>query len=365
MAKKAAVKTSSELLGNYLTKHKEDHLNFEEEIDWKVSTGSLQFDICLNGGWGPGAYKVHGASFNGKSSQTAQCMRNFLKTVENSKGLWVKSEGRLDKEFQERSGVKFVFKAEDWKVGTCFVYESNIFESVTDLVNELVKNNPEKNRYCMVVDSMDNLIRRDDMKKESSESEKVGAAGLLTSTMFKRVNLVLNKLGHSLFFINQVRSKIRGQYDPQDPNEKVGGGGPNAVVHNANQAWQFLPRLANSNIEEDGEIVGHYCRIKLTKGVKERTDIIVEYPIRHGAKNGDSIWRERELADLLVEWDLVKKAGAWISPSEELKIILQDCCEVSDDLKWQGMNNLFKWVSDDKKISDFLYNYFLNEALQS
>ena len=43
-----------DILGNFLKANKEDHYNFEETVDYKISSGSLQLDLYLAGGFGPG-----------------------------------------------------------------------------------------------------------------------------------------------------------------------------------------------------------------------------------------------------------------------------------------------------------------------
>lgn len=348
-------------LDQYLKKNKADHLNFEEQVNWQASTGTLKLDSELGGGYGPGAYKINGASFSGKTNCILQCVKNALNTVENSKGLWVKAEGRLDEEVKERSGVKFVFKAEDWVVGTCFVLETNIFELVTDLINNLVKENEEDFRYIMAIDSMDGLIRRDDMEKEAKDGERVGGAGLLTSVMFKKVNLVLNKKGHVLFMIHQLRAKIEtNQYAPKDQNKSVGGGGANASVHSANQVWNFKGRTKSANIEEKGKVVGHQCVIDLSKGVKEKIDIRVEFPIKHGRKNGTSVWREYEIADLLIQWELVTKKGSWLAFTSELIEELKGAgFDIDDTFQIQGDAKLKDWLEENLEITDYLYDKFL------
>ena len=63
----------------YLNDHKNDHYNFEEEIDYKVSSGSLQFDLQLGGGFGPGLHRFVGMNEGGKTSESLEVMRNFLK----------------------------------------------------------------------------------------------------------------------------------------------------------------------------------------------------------------------------------------------------------------------------------------------
>ena len=85
----------------------------------------------------------------GKTSEALEVMKNFLKTVPNARGVLIKAEGRLSKEIQERSGVEYVTDPDKWKDGNCFVFESNIFETVSELMLELVKNNPENKNICL------------------------------------------------------------------------------------------------------------------------------------------------------------------------------------------------------------------------
>ena len=91
-----------------LDQFKDDHYNFKEDIYYKVSTGSLILDIRIGGGIMPGLHRFCGINEGGKTSEALEVMKNALSTVENAKGFYVKSEGRLDPEMEERSGIKFV-----------------------------------------------------------------------------------------------------------------------------------------------------------------------------------------------------------------------------------------------------------------
>ena len=85
---------ANEALKSFLKQNEEHHYNFEEEIDYKVSSGSLKVDFELNGGFGPGLHRFIGMNEGGKTSEALEVMKNFLK-VPNSKGVYVKAEGRL------------------------------------------------------------------------------------------------------------------------------------------------------------------------------------------------------------------------------------------------------------------------------
>ena len=112
---------ANSILGNFLKANKSYHYNFEEEHDYRVSSGSLQFDLCMNGGFGPGLHRFTGLTEGGKTSEALEVMKNFLSTIEKSRGFYIKAEGRLGKEMRKRSGVKFVWAEDEWVGGTCFV----------------------------------------------------------------------------------------------------------------------------------------------------------------------------------------------------------------------------------------------------
>lgn len=153
--KEKEVVKSNDVLNSFLKQNSTDHYNFEESIDYKVSSGSLQLDLQLGGGLGPGLHRFVGMNEGGKTSAALSFMKNFLEKTPNGKGFYIKAEGRLSTEMQERSGIKFVFSAEEWQVGTCFVFESNIYETVVDVMRQLVSRNDEGNLYYFLLDSVD------------------------------------------------------------------------------------------------------------------------------------------------------------------------------------------------------------------
>ena len=80
------------ILSNYLKANKDDHYNFEETVEYKVSSGSLQLDLYLAGGFGPGLHRFTGVNEGGKTSESLQVMRNFLGSIDKSRGLYIKAE---------------------------------------------------------------------------------------------------------------------------------------------------------------------------------------------------------------------------------------------------------------------------------
>ena len=62
-------------------------------------------------------------------------------------------------------------------------------------------------------------------------------------------------------------------------------------------------------------IIGHNAKVTVKKSPNENTHTTLTYPIRYGRVDGNSIWVEKEIVDLLYAWEFVEKKGAWIKPS--------------------------------------------------
>ena len=132
--------TPLQQIQSYLQDNKEDHYNFDETPEYMVSSGSLLLDIEMSGGIRPSIIRASGVAEGGKTSCALSFARNFQKTVDNSMAVYIKSEGRLTADMIARSGV-------DTSSNKWFVYKSNIFESVLQLMRDLITNNPTNCKY--------------------------------------------------------------------------------------------------------------------------------------------------------------------------------------------------------------------------
>jgi RecA/RadA recombinase len=351
----------------FLKSNKEDHYNFEEEIYYKVSSGSLNLDFVMGGGFSPGLHRFIGMNEGGKTSEALEVMKNFLKTVKDSRGLIIKAEGRLGKEVQERSGIEFVSNPDSWKDGNCFVFESNIFETVSELMLELVKNNPENKRYLFILDSVDGLMPKNDAGKTLSDATKVAGGAVISSVLMKKMSIALAKRGHMAIFISQVRSDIK--LDPYAANKDIRqttATGGNALLHYANWIIEFEPRFNKDLILEKpnerydaikNKIIGHTAKVAIKKSTNETTNNKVEYPIKHGRKHGTSIWREYEIIDQLLAWQFITAKGAWITVGDEIIKELKDN-DLELQKQHQGMDNFRKYLEENPKITDFLFEKY-------
>ncbi len=360
---------NSQILSDFLEKNKTHHYNFEPSIDYKVSTGSLQLDLATGGGFGPGLVRFVGFTESGKTSEALEVMKNFLK-MPNSRGIHIKAEGRLTHEMRARCGVDFVEDPKDWCDGKCFIFESNIYEAVVDLMRKLVQYNPRGTRYCFILDSVDGLIPANDLDKSFEESTKVAGGAVIASHFMKRMSIALSKRGHLAIFVSQVRSDIKLDPYSKAPIRQTSATGGNALLHFSNWIFEFEPRfkgdwiLQNPSAPLDkvkNPVIGHWVKITFKKSTNEKSGWLqIAYPVRYGRTGGRSIWVEREIVDMLYLWELAIKKGAWINFSQELCSLLVEAgfAEYQTAPKFQGDENLFKHIESNPKLSAFLMTYF-------
>ena len=150
--------TSKNLLGSLMNGYRDDTYNHIQNKPFKISTGSIILDSLINIQSGS-SIRLIGPSSAGKSSQALLLMNNYLDTVPNSRGVYIKSESRLSEEMKKRSKAKIVFFAEEWETGVIFCLESNIFETICQILESLLKHTYEQNIHLVICfDSLDVCI---------------------------------------------------------------------------------------------------------------------------------------------------------------------------------------------------------------
>ena len=344
-----------EQIQSYLKENKEDHYNFEETPEYTVSSGSLLLDIEMGGGIRPSIIRASGVAEGGKTSCALSFARNFQSSLDNSMAIYIKSEGRLSLDMIARSGV-------DTSPDKWFVYKSNIFESVLQLMRDLITNNPTECKYFFIIDSMDAMVPKKDMDRSFEDSDKVAGGSVLSSNFLKKMALGIATKGHICFMISQVRSKVTIGYDKGDPKITNASGG-NALLHYSDWILEFQPRFQKDMIPpKSDEPEGHICKVIFRKSANEKTGKKVEYPIKYGRTNGRSIWTEYEVIGMLLQWEMAKLSGSWIVVGEPLIDELKDA-GLDMVQKHQGEDNFRRYLEENVEICNFLFNKF-GKALQ-
>jgi hypothetical protein len=359
-------------LNAFLKNNPKDHYNFAESVNYKTSFGSLKLDIEL-GGIGPGIHRFCGLKEGGKTSEALEVTRNFLQE-KNRRAVYIKAEGRLSDEMIRRSGVKFVHgdptkEGDAWVDGTCYVHESNKFESVLEMISEMIHTNPTKKQYVFIVDSIDTLMKKSDFEKKFGESHTVAGGATLLSHFFKHMALPTSKFGHMIILMSQKRVDIpASQYSAARP-EKFSGG--NAALHQADLILEFLYRGTtygeqseyfmegkNGQATDKNRIIGHNCKIKVEKCANEKSQMILTYPIKYGRVGGKSIWIEKELIDIMLSFGLLIKKGAWYRFDESLiEVAKESKIEIPEE-QMQGLAKVEELITTNEELCSYLYKKF-------
>ncbi len=369
-------------LTKFLDANKTEHFNYVEDTTYAVSTGSLCLDVEL-GLFGPSLVRLVGPSASGKTSFSFGVTKEFFATVPNSRAVYIKAEGKLSAELQERTGLTFVTDPSQWRDKTVFVFETNVYEVVISLIRDLITNNPNGHRYVFILDSMDGLILREDAVKTVDQNVRVAGAPKITKEFLQKISVAMTKRGHLCFFLGQVSAEIKLDPYAKGTPRQVGGAGGNAVQHFASHVLQFENWYEGDLILEKpderinrltNKALGHLCKIKIVKTDREKRYVTVEIPIKHNQTGGGSIWREREIADAMLMWKLVsktdpakvkegvavveKKGGSWlyIAPHLAAELANKDIPPLPE--KVQGLNQLYDLLQTRQDVSDYLFNRF-------
>lgn len=362
------------------------------DTDYLVSMGSLKLDAETEGGLPAGIHRFMGVSEGGKSSEAIEVMDNFLATVPNARGIYVKAEGRLGKQVKARAASEFLETSEElaqWRSGdgkgvrgNIFVYKNNIYDDVVSLLENLIEER-DGTKYCVIIDSLDALNLQADVDKatsnrgkkdaEGKESEKVAGAPLMTKLFFKRMSLPITELGHMVLLISQVSTSIKIGYS-KEPERKVSGTGGNAAMHFASYIFDFQPRfngdliLKDPKLKPDSEtnpILGHWAKCIVRKSTNEKSELMYRYPIKYRMTNGKSIWKSFEVVDLMLSWGLVARGGSWFTFEPEALEIMENAGISVDTVKIQGLPKLQSLFDEDQNLCIFWYNYLRDMIIAS
>jgi len=363
--------TPEELMSELLDETADDHLNKEEEIDYKISTGSLNLDVELGGGLGPGFHRFCGHMNSGKTPSSLEVQANFLRYHaehgRKAKGLYIRAEGRFSKENMERTGMVYTKDPSQWADGTVLVINCQKYEIIAKYISTLIRNNPTKTLFCYIVDSMDGLKIKADEGKAYDEAAKVAGAPAISKRFLTDFSLEMNVKGHMGILISQVTAEVKIDPYAKTPPRDGSYSGGFALSHYANWILEFnkfyqsdlILSSATGKIN-DGKtkVLGHHCKIQIKKSANEKNYITVQYPVKHGVKGKSAVWVEYEVVDQLLAWELAKKNGSWIEVSADLVKEVKEKIGEEFDHRHQGMDNFRSYLEENPKIVEFLFNKF-------
>ena len=112
-----------------------------------------------------------------------------------------------------------------------------------------------------------------------------------------------------------------------------------------------------------GDHLGHWCKLVFRKTPNEKTGTSVRYPIRYGRVGGKSIWVEKEVADMMLAWEMATAKGAWVTVSDDIIAEVKKEAGLEMKKQHQGVDNFGKYFEEEKEIGKYMFNKF-REALK-
>lgn len=121
------------------------------------------------------------------------------------------------------------------------------------------------------------------------------------SKAMRKITGTLNEKNCAVIFINQIRDKVSTGWS-SGPSETTTGG--RALKFFASQRIELRK---SSAIKEGDKVIGNYVKVKIVKNKIAPPMRVVEIPLIFGKgfSGGD------EVIDLAIDYNLIKKAGAW------------------------------------------------------
>ena len=211
----------------------------------------------------------------------------------------------------------------------------------------------------IVIDSVAALVPKAEIEGEMGDSH-VGLLARLMSQALRKLTGVISKSGTAVIFINQLREKVGVMYG--NPETTPGG-----------RALKFFSSVRldvrrQEQLKNGSEVIGNHTRVKVVKNKVAPPFKEAEFDILYG----EGISKEGNILDVAVEYDIIKKSGAWFSYDgakigqgrDNARKYLQDnpeFCEMIEKMVRDKMTpNTQDTVSKNNENIDNLENHFVN-----
>ena len=312
-------------------------MNFDSKTDKSIkrfSTGSLQIDSIIGGGWPRGRIvEVLGSESGGKSSLALHSAAEVQK--EGGVVLYIDTEHSMSPDYAENLGVSlskndFIFSQPDYGEQALDIAESFIQSGEVQLI---------------IVDSVAALIPKAELEGEFNEV-KVGLHARLMSQAMRKLAGLVNKTDCVLLFINQYRKSIGGM-SFYGPNEVPTGG--ESLKYYASIRID-MRRSGQAEKDDEGRPISNRVKVKVLKNKTFPPFKECFFDIIYG----EGIDRVKEIVDLAVQHEIIEKKSSWYSYKNE---------DGKENKLGQGEDNARITLLNNPKLTDEILEQVKKKAL--
>ena len=281
-----------------------------------IPTGCLSLDLALGVGGLPRGrmVEIYGPESSGKTTVALHAVAQAQKM--GGVAAFVDAEHALDPVYAKKLGVD---------LDELYVSQPFTGEQALDIVDALVRSSAVD---IIVVDSVAALTPKAEIEGDMGDSH-VGLQARLMSQALRKLTAIVNKSKTCVVFINQLREKVGVMFG----NPEVTPGGKALKFY---ASIRIDVRKTDILKDTDGA-AGNRTRAKVVKNKLAPPFRQAEFDIMYG----EGVSQEGCIIDLGVQYDVIKKSGAWYSYNdnkvangrERMRQFLKDNPELSKEIE--------------------------------
>ena len=280
-----------------------------------IPTGSMTLDMALGVGGMPRGriIEIYGPESSGKTTVAIHVVAEAQKR--GGEAAFIDAEHALDPVYAQKLGVD---------IDNLIVAQPDTGEQALDICEALVRSGALD---VIVIDSVAALVPKAEIDGEMGDTH-VGLLARLMSQALRKLTAIIAKSGTVVIFINQLREKVGVMYG--NPETTPGG-----------RALKFFSSVRldvrrQEQLKNGSEVIGNHTRVKVVKNKVAPPFKEAEFDILYG----EGISKEGNILDVAVEFDIIKKSGAWFS-YDGMKIA-------------QGRDNARKYLQDNGEFCEMI-----------
>lgn len=254
-----------------------------------ISTGSILIDRAIGiGGLPKGrVVEIFGPEASGKTTLALQAIAQAQK--KGGVCAFIDAEHAMDANYASRIGVD---------VDNLIISQPDYGEQALDIAEMLIRSGAVD---IIVVDSVAALVPKAELEGDMGDSH-MGLQARLMSQALRKLTPVVHKSQTVLIFINQLRENIGAM--PFAPKETTTGGKALKFYASVRIDVRRIASLKKNDVQ-----IGNRLKVKIVKNKVAPPFKEVEVDLVFG----EGISRELDLLDAAIFYNVIEKAGAWLS----------------------------------------------------